>query len=104
MIDSVKVGVLRYAVRLVEDLRDDEGKGLNGWIRHDPCLIQIEAKLNPQVQKVCAIHEALHGWATQAGLAQDEVLIDSFAYGMYGLLRDNPALVAWLCEGDGDAT
>jgi hypothetical protein len=99
MIDSVKVGALRYAVRLVEDLRDGDQK-LNGWVLHDQCEIRVETTLHEQVRRVCVIHEALHAVALQACQQIDEAHIDVLASGVYGLLRDNPALVAWLCEED----
>jgi hypothetical protein len=99
MIDSVKVGALRYAVRLVEDLRDGDQK-LNGWVLHDQCEIRVETTLHEQVRRVCVIHEAFHAVALQASQEIDEAHIDVLAHGLYGLLRDNPALVAWLCEDD----
>lgn len=98
MIESVKIGGIVYPVRLIEGLRDGDQK-LNGWFIDSACEIRVESALQAQLKRVCVIHEALHAMATQMA-NQDiaEAHIATLAYGIYGLLRDNPALVAWLME------
>jgi hypothetical protein len=100
MIDSVKVGGIQYAVKLISDLRDGDQK-LNGWFVESACEIRVEVTLQDQLKRVCVIHEMLHALATQQTdqeIAEKHIAI--LAYGLYAVLRDNPALVAWLCEED----
>lgn len=99
-ITSVQIGPIRYTVRHVKRLRGaGDWQALMGEIDYSACVIKLEGKADPQAQRVTLIHEILHGVLLGGGERDhDERLIDLLSHGLLGVLRDNPALVAYLTE------
>ena len=95
---SIKIGGLSFRVEFVQRLLSDDGNTkLNGHIRYGPCLIQVEIENNEQVQKITVLHEIMHGILTQAGIEEDhEKLVEILAYGLFGVLINNPDFVRWI--------
>jgi hypothetical protein len=99
MIDSVKIGAIRYAVSLVGDLRNGKRK-LDGNINYTNTSIRLEADMDPQAHTQVLLHEILHGICMQGGLNIFEGHIDVLAFGVYQVLRDNPQLVEMIVKDD----
>jgi hypothetical protein len=92
MIERLRVGAIEYRVRIVARLLYED-EVVNGHISHDDCLIEVDAGLDPQTRAVTVWHEVLHALMVQRGMPEhDEGLIDSLAYGIVGVLRDNPEM------------
>lgn len=97
MIDSVKIGAVRFSVAEHADLhveRDGSKVHLNGHILHDKGQIKVASDLCTDVKIATIWHEALHGILTIAGCDdQPEKVIEILGYGLVSLIRDNPDLV-----------
>lgn len=97
---TLKIGPLDFALEFntkLVDLRDDgTWRGLHGCVYYRTCKIDIEAEQNMQVQRATVIHEAIHAILYNAGqdIAEDAVV--ALGVGIYALLKENPALIAWL--------
>lgn len=101
MIKSLKIGPIPYIVKEESKLVGPNGDGhttwLNGRVRYERALIEVDADLPDDVKRVCLLHEALHAIAEQAGITDEpEPLIAALGYGLLKLLRENPALVEYL--------
>jgi hypothetical protein len=96
--DMVKVGAIHYKVSYVPDLKDDKGK-LDGRIRHSQTEIHIDAGMNHQATTQTLLHEVVHAVVTQLGKqGAPEGLVDSLAYSIYQVMRDNPQLVKMITK------
>lgn len=101
MIKALKIGPVNYTVNEVLKLVGDDGDGhttwLNGRVRYERALIEVDADLPEDVKRAAVLHEALHAIAEQAGIGdQPEPLIVAYGYGLTALFRDNPELVAYI--------
>jgi hypothetical protein len=94
--NTVKIGPMVYAVSIVERLQSDDGRKLDGHIVYSALSVKVDAALAPQMQRQVLWHEILHGILSQSGLPdigdKEEDLIDVLAYGIVGVLADNPEL------------
>jgi hypothetical protein len=101
VIQSVKVGPIRFDVSLVKKLNavNDAGTGmewLNGRVLWQESLIEIEEGLNEDVRRAALLHEVLHAVLEQAGITEHpETSVVALGYGLLQLLRANPELVAY---------
>lgn len=98
MRSAVKIGPIVYKICMIEGLVS-EGTKLFGEVKHDVCEIRVEARNDLQQARQTLWHEIVHVILSQAGLAKDakrEELVDPLAYGVMGVLQDNP----WLCGGE----
>ena len=96
---TVRIGGETYQVQPVADLHDHEG-GLNGKVRVNDRLIEIEEEMHPAQQRVTLWHEVVHALLVHAGQhAQVEEVVGVLGYGIVQVLRDNP----WLREEPPDA-
>lgn len=96
MVETVKVGAIVYRVMEVERLVAS-GRKVFGEVEHAACVIRIEATNGPQTKRQTLWHEAIHLILTHAGRTKesnDENLVDALAYGVMGVVQDNP----WLAE------
>ncbi len=98
MIARLKIGPIPYTVAEVQKLIGNDHNGqstwLNGRVRYEKALIELEADLPPDVKIVAILHESMHAILEQAGIENEsEPLIIALGYGMLALLRDNPELV-----------
>ena len=90
---TIRIGTIDYEVFLVDGLEDSEGNKLDGQIRHSESAIYLESKLEVQSQRAVLWHEIIHGILSQHGLGHHaEELCDTLAYGIMGVLKDNPKL------------
>lgn len=93
---KMRIGAIDYSIEEREEFRDDDGTKLNGLVQHTECAIVIEASMPEQAKYQTLWHEVLHAIAAQAGMDGNEAithsLLDMFAYGISGALRDNPWL------------
>lgn len=94
------INSLQFYVNRVPDLKNDEGDGLMGRTTFGNIAIEIEQKLDPQMQLMSLVHESLHVMLWQAGFGeQDEQHITTLGYGVYALIRNNPDLVRAIQAG-----
>lgn len=93
--DNVKVGPITYEVKMVERLLGDGSEKLDGQISYGQQVIEIESDLTLVMQKQALWHEIVHAILTQAGrqCEASEGIIDAIAYGLVGVIKDNPEMV-----------
>ncbi|HEY6021350.1 MAG TPA: hypothetical protein VIY48_16035 [Candidatus Paceibacterota bacterium] len=99
-INKIKIGGFSYAVEYIKDLCDEDGK-LDGRINNELALVQIEVAMNDQMKVQSIIHEALHSIFFQIGrqdLNKKEDLVDSLAFSIFQVLRDNPDFIKSILE------
>jgi hypothetical protein len=96
---NLKIGAILYGVEFVPDLSDDKGK-IDGQISYGQAKIRISKSLNEQVQAQTLLHEIIHGIEEHSGRQElKEPVINTLAYGIYQVLRDNPELVKMITKG-----
>lgn len=102
--DSVRIGPMLYSIVATEDLHgvgsDGVKFGLFGQIDEKRQQISLHADNGPDINRCTLLHEAMHGILYVAGIQSDhdERTIDALAYGVVSLLRQNPALAAYLAS------
>jgi hypothetical protein len=95
----IKIGPMVFQVTKVGALKNSKGERFDGWIYHDTCRICLDENLTDQYERVVLWHEIIHEILTQAGVEdQNEGLIDAMAYGLVGVLQDNPWLAGWMID------
>lgn len=96
MESEIKIGPTRFQITVIENLRDPRNdESLDGHILYGESRIYLNAKLGDQSRRQTLWHEILHAVLVQAGVQEhDEQQIDALAYGVVGVLQDNP----WLRE------
>ncbi len=103
MIDSVRIGLLDYAVEEVTDIRRKQDDAyLFGFISHEEQSIDIRDSLQPTLKAIALLHEIIHGVLFHTGHFLDgtdeERVCVALSHGLVQIMRDNPALVTYLCE------
>lgn len=99
--NRLQMGSLTFRVEKVNDLQydtEDGGKASAfGLFNLSETFIQIEAGLNPSLERVILLHEVLHGILEQTGEKGDheEQLIDRLAYALMDLFSRNPLLLSY---------
>lgn len=96
---TVRIGVLDYQIRLVDQLRSDDDRKLLGEIDYAAGTIRLDSAMRPAFRAVVLWHEIVHGIVEQTGLEQSEGLANAIAHGVLQVLRDNP-WIAPLTVGD----
>jgi hypothetical protein len=66
-------------------------------------IIYLRDGSGPDQARETLLHECLHGLDYSMSLGLEEGQVHALAAGLYGLLRDNPPLLALLSEGIDDA-
>ena len=84
----------RYAV----EWKDSEGD--YGETFADQCRIEVRTTQCHQQQADTLLHEAMHAVDHEMHCSMTEPQIRRMATGLLALLRDNPALVAFLVHAD----
>lgn len=97
--EGLSIGPFEFSIQ--------ESGGLSNFGEVSWAMVQITLRENlaPQAKAQCLLHEIVHILLEQSGrakLSKDEELVDSFAYGLYQAIRDNPTLIAYLNEPGGD--
>lgn len=94
---TIRVGAFDYSVKVVEDLPDLGGCNAD--------TLSIYLRPGMPVQKTCEvlIHEILHACFDGASLAKagrltEEHVVDALGYQIVQVMRDNPALLAFVGE------
>jgi len=76
-----------------------DGQNGDGAVTYNIALIEIVDGMPIEVERPVVLHEVLHAMFKGQGqndYRSDENLIEAIAHGMVQILRDNPALVAYL--------
>ena len=105
---SVKIGPYKYALRVddaaVLQRSDDSNDCINGYCDLDAHEIVFATR----AQKPSSVlHEVLHAVFDQSGLnirlgaEREEDVVQSLDHILWGVLRDNPNLVAFLTDRGG---
>jgi hypothetical protein len=95
MLDTIKIGGIRYTVLADNRLIDNNRAGEIRLMRAEIAVLPDAA---PELLPQTLWHETLHGILHQSGQECDEDAIDVLAYGIVQVLRDNPALVELTCR------
>ena len=100
MIRRVRIGYLDYSLVFNEGMA--EAGDFKGQIDYDKGTIIIRPSLNQQQQAQTLFHEIIHGVISNSRLSKvirhdwQEAFVDVLASGIVQVIRDNPALVAWV--------
>lgn len=107
MIKNVQIGPILYTINEQEDCWQEGSNGevirYLGYHDSNTSEINIFSKLPPQKKGAVVIHEILHAILENAGFEGEhpEPLIDTIAYGILDLLRQNPNFVDYIYESLG---
>lgn len=98
LLDSIKVGAVRYSVIEKTDLHsvdsDERKVFLHGQIVYDAAEIRVCHEQSQDVKVAAVLHESIHAILNQAGHQEhSEAMVVALGYGLLALLRDNPELV-----------
>lgn len=88
------------------DVREKKRMDLLGETFNDDCLIEIKRKQGAACKRDTLLHECLHGIVWVSGGAKlfdlshddEEKLVRLLTPWLLALIRDNPALIAYLTE------
>lgn len=107
---SVRVGSLTYTVSddrttLLERSVEDASR-LMGQTDHAACTIVIDGQLAECQKRDTVFHEVIHtavstvGLSDEWGIDKEEAVVRRLTPTLLSILRDNPALVAYLTAAD----
>lgn len=91
MLERIKVGGINYTVEL-KDLstrRDEENGKEFGWCVFDEDKIEINERLTQSRIEQVLIHELVHAIMYEAGLEQDEDVVNRIGLVLHQVLKDN---------------
>jgi hypothetical protein len=94
--ERIRVLGKRYRFEWKDKILDEKGRPLNGQADCDGLLIEILNSLPLDTEQDIVLHEVLHVVEGQMGLNVEDTVIERLATGMLSVLKDNPALVAYL--------
>lgn len=115
MPDHITVRPHRYSLRADENalnaVRLEKRQAvITGCLDPQTGAIVLSEKVGLSYQRDTVLHEVLHAVSEHSGLRYalqdrttpmpEEELMQHLDTGLLGVLRDNPALVAWLCAPD----
>ena len=89
---QVTIGPITYQVQYVPNLHDENHQSIDGAVYEGKALIEINAALDPQGRRVTLWHEILEIVCMQAGTRLSEEDLDALAYGIMGVLKQNPRI------------
>lgn len=102
---TVRIGAVDYDVKLAHKEPVNPDDLVLGEIGYGKATIYIEPEQNPQIMRQTLLHEITHGILHQAGHYEDnEAIITALGYGLYALIRSNPALIGFIREDTHDHT
>lgn len=93
MIETLRILGKAYVIEWVEGDKDSTDYG---ECFHDHCRIQVATFQCDQQRHDTLLHEILHAVDHEMHCALSEAQVRRMATGIYAVLRDNPALVAYL--------
>ena len=85
-----------------EVLHADDGAEADGLFDRAKKLIQVAAGQTHDDERETLLHEILHALEVQMDAEIPEAKLRQLAVGLYAALKDNPRLVAYLLEEDGE--
>lgn len=103
--DQVNIFGIPYTIEKKPNVRDAIGNEMDGLISHHDAMIYISDGMHPLVEMRTVMHEVIHAMFKIQGhgdYRRDEDLIEAIENGVIEIMRCNPALVAYLCEGCND--
>lgn len=100
---QIQIGALTYSVSERVDLHTTSQDGhkvvLNGHITYSDQQIRLASELGAEMKLCVLLHECAHGILDQSGQDMPESALVALGYGLYGLIRNNPLLVAAVQRG-----
>lgn len=99
--DKVQVLGIPYTIEKQDRITVD-GQNADGSITYNVARIQIVDGMPIEVERATVLHEIMHALFKSQGqhdYQHDEALLEAVAHGVVEIMRCNPALVAYLCEG-----
>ena len=99
--EFVKVGHLTY--KIAEMTRKDaERADIYGDIVHSDASIRVKEGMAPGATAETLLHEIMHAvfdeWEIKMPIAEEERIVGAMARGMATVMRDNPAVMAWMMK------
>ena len=82
---KIKIGGLRYRVRVVKKINDSEDSGETDT---EKLVISLHAGQKQSALEITFLHEVLHA----ININLDEKEVEYLAMAFYGVLKDNPRL------------
>ena len=91
---TIKIGPQVFKYLIIENLKNNKGDGVSGYISFNQSEIQIDSDQDNFSKRVTLWHEILHGILVQsAAKKHDESIIDALSYGIVQVLDDNEGKV-----------
>jgi hypothetical protein len=93
---EVKIGHYRWRVEMVEAMPEGDHWGETD---HEALTIRVKRTLPEPHRSVTVLHEICHAALANCGINEhDELHINALSMRLVEILRDNPALVAYLLD------
>jgi hypothetical protein len=97
---TLKIGPLRFSVRIVKDLKNEKGHPLWGWFLPDQQEIHVtDSAATKEKLVTILLHECCHALYYTNGLAikaNEEQVATAFGFFVNALLTDNPKLMEFI--------
>ena len=90
---KLKIGGRIFTVSIVDDLREEDGKRVNGTLHADSHDISVASDISYFKQQEVIIHEALHAIISYFAIEDNETVTTQVAHGIHALIVDNPEFI-----------
>ena len=96
----MRLNGIKWRIRFMSktELFADSGGDLLGQAKQRDTELQVRADMPADRERAIVWHEILHAVESDAGIELPEEHVRAMAAGLFAVLRDNPALTAWLLE------
>lgn len=91
---KIKIGPIYFEWERVKELRHDDGKRLDGYIRFGPSTIFTDEAMGEQREINVLWHETVHGISDVYGADLNEKQTEVLSNGVMDVIRHNPWLLA----------
>lgn len=106
---KINIDPINYDVVYSEKPNYGDDIEVFGFIDSDNCKIHIKKDLHPTRSKIVLLHELLHAMLMKCGLnlkeEEDDLheqLIECLSHSLISLIKNNPDLIAYLSNSDGE--
>jgi len=96
----MRLNGIKWRIRFMSktELYADSGDTLLGQSKHTDAELQVRSDMPHDRERLILWHEIFHAVENEAGFEFTEGQVRTMAAGLFAVLRDNPALTAWLLE------
>lgn len=91
---KIKIGPIYFDWSRTKELRHEDGRRLDGYIRFGPSVILTDEDIGEQREVNVLWHEVVHGISDMYGADLNEKQTEVLANGIMDVVRHNPWLLA----------